>query len=222
MRMLIVEDDPDVRELLKIGFQSEGFVIDMEKDGERGSYTARTNDYDIVILDYSLPKKDGYTVCNEIRKHGKDMPIIFLSIIRDPQKKIDVLVKGADDYLTKPFSFEELKARVHAILRRPKKIERNFISLGEISINTQKQIAHRNGRAIYLTRKEYCLLEYFMKNPDTVLSRGMILEHVWDRESDPFSNTIEAHILNLRKKINVGEEKELLKNVPGRGYIFIA
>ncbi len=222
MKILIIEDDPDISLFIKVGFETEGYVVDRSFDGKEGSYMARTNKYDVIILDNSLPLKNGLEVCDEIRGSGSTVPIIFLSVIGDTKRKILALEKGADDYMTKPFSFEELKARIKALTRRPRKIESPIIKVGELSLDIEKQIAYRNDKAIYLTRKEYNLLEYLIRNHGMVVSRGMIMEHVWDANSDPFSNTIEAHIVNLRKKVNIDNKKDIIRNVPGRGYIIDA
>lgn len=222
MKMLIIEDDPDISEFIKIGFEADGYAVDTAFDGERGSYMARTSIYNVIILDYSLPTKNGLEVCDEIRGIGSSVPILFLSVIGDTKKKIEAFSKGADDYITKPFHFEELKARVKALLRRPKKIENSIIKIGEMTLDTEKRIAYRDNIPIYITRKEYSLLEYLMRNPDIAVSRSMIMEHVWNAESDPFSNTVEAHILNLRKKLNSPDKKDIIRNVPGRGYIIDA
>ena len=219
MKILIIEDDPDISEFIKIGLEADGFTVDISYDGQDGSYKSRINNYDAIILDYSLPIKNGFEVCDEVRSAGLTTPIIFLSVIGDTAKKIEALSKGADDYMTKPFSFDELKARVKALLRRPKKIENPIIKLGELTINIEKQTAHRGDLPIYLTHKEYSLLEYLVRNAGMVVSRTMIMDHVWSAESDPFSNTVEAHILNLRKKMNIGDKKDIIRNISGRGYI---
>lgn len=222
MKILTVEDDTDIREFITLGFESEGFTVDHASDGKTGSYMARVNPYDLIILDNSLPQKSGLDVCSEIRGSGSSVPIIFLSVIDDTNVKIDGLGRGADDYLTKPFHFEELLARARALLRRPRKIENPIITIGELTLDTEKRVLTRAGVTLYLTRKEYSLLEYLMKNPGVAVSRSMIMEHVWKANSDPFSNTVEAHILNLRKKINVGDQRDVIKNVPGRGYMIDA
>ena len=219
MKLLIIEDDRDISEFLKTCFEAESYAVDVVHDGAEGSYAARTNEYSAILLDYSLPKKNGVIITQEIRAAGKSTPIIFITVIGELGRKIDAFEKGADDYITKPFSFEELRARVRAITRRPRKIEGKIIQIGDITLNKEKQIVERNNVAIYLTRKEFNLLEYLMSNQDVVLSRGMIMEHVWNADSDPFSNTIESHILNLRKKINAGRPNDLIRNIPGRGYM---
>ena len=222
MKILIIEDDQDMCDFLKGSFEAESSNVDTADNGSDGSYLARTNDYDVIILDHSLPKKNGAVVCEEIRAAGKMTPIIFLSVIGELYHKIDALEKGADDYVTKPFSFEELRARVRSVTRRPHKIEGTILRVGDIVLDTEKQTVMRKGVGIYLTRKEFNLLEYLMRHPGTVLSRGMIMDHVWNADGDPFSNTIESHILNLRKKLNAGRKKDLIHNIPGRGYMIDA
>ena len=222
MKLLIIEDDPDISEFIKIGFQADGYAVDTAVDGPQGSFMARTNTYDAVILDHSLPLKNGLEVCEEIRGAGASVPILFLTVLGDMKRKLEAFTKGADDYMTKPFHFEELKARIKALQRRPKKIENSVLTIGEMTLDTEKRIAYRGGIPIHITRKEYGLLEYLMRNPDIAVSRSMIMEHVWNAESDPFSNTVEAHILNLRKKLNIAGKKDIIKNVPGRGYIIDA
>jgi DNA-binding response OmpR family regulator len=218
MKILIIEDDIEIADFIRTGFEAGSHTVDITNNGKDGSYAARTNTYDIIIIDYSLPKKNGIKVCEEIRAAGKMVPVLFLTVVTDIGKKVEALEKGADDYITKPFSFNELQARVRALLRRPHKIESQILSAGDLALNTERQTATRDGIAIYLTRKEYTLLEYLMQNQGTILSRGMIMEHVWNADSDPFSNTIEAHILNLRKKINIGKSRDIIRNIPGRGY----
>ncbi len=218
MRILIIEDEKEIINFLKPSLEAENFIVDAVEDGEAGSFVARTNDYDLIILDIGLPKKEGYQVCQEIREDGKKMPIIMLSVKSEVRTKVELLSIGADDYLTKPFSFEELLARIKALLRRPQKIEEAVLQLNDLSLDIASQIVQCGEKEIYLTRKEFALLEYLMKNQGKVLSRGMIMEHVWDMNADPFSNTIETHILNLRRKIERRNAKRLIHTVPGRGY----
>lgn len=218
MRILVIEDDTKIQDVVKTGLESECFIVDVAADGERGSYRARTNDYDAIILDNMLPKQQGASVCKEIRKAGKKMPIIVLSAKSEPSEKIELLNAGADDYLTKPFSFDELLARIRAVLRRPQKLEGRELHCDNLTLDTRKKNVTRGEEEIYLTRKEFALLEYFLQNIDTTLSRGMIMENVWDMNADPFSNTIEAHVMTLRKKIDTKKQKKLIHTVPGRGY----
>lgn len=219
MRLLIVEDDEAIAEHLKTGFESEAFAVDLETHGDKGSYLARTNDYDCIILDYVLPHKDGPTICREVRDSGKTAPIIILTICSDTEKKIKLLNAGADDYVTKPYSFKELLARVRAVTRRPKIILDKVMTVDTLALDCNKQKVTRNGIGIYLTRKEFSLLEFMLRHKGNVVSRGMIMEHVWNADTNPFSNTIESHVLNLRRKLAVDRQcRELIHSVPGRGY----
>jgi len=217
MRILIIEDNREIRENLKFGLEAESFAVDVAEDGEKGSYIARTNDYDLIILDNKLPKKTGPEVCEDIRRIGKSTPIILLSVESEISEKVRLLRAGADDYMTKPFSFKELLARIRAILRRPNVSIPEKLELGDISINSITQEVKKGAKNLYLTRKEYSLLELLIRHHDEVVSRGAIMEHVWDMDGNPFSNTIETHVFNLRKKIEVGKHR-LIWNVPGRGY----
>lgn len=219
MRILIIEDDDSIARFLTLSLESECFVVDRAADGESGSFLGRTNEYDIVILDNMLPKKNGKEVCDEIRKHGKTMPILMLSAVSDTEAKTDLLNTGADDYLTKPFSLNELLARVRALLRRPKQLLGDVLQIDDLLMNINTHTLVRGKREIRLTRKEFILVEYLMRNQGIVLSRAAIMDHVWDMYADPFSNTIESHILSVRKKIDLPGEKKLIRTVSGRGYV---
>lgn len=218
MRILLIDDSEDIRHSLKMSLEAESFIVDTSSDGYHGSYTARTNEFDLIILDISMPKKNGWEVCTEIRNAHNHTPILVLSVLSDVQAKIKMLNCGADDYLTKPFSFRELLARIRALLRRPGELTEDIIQVDDLILDSMKQKVTRGATTVYLTRKEFCLLEYLMRHKGTVVSRSMIMEHVWNAESDPFSNTIEAHILNVRKKIDNVKKKRLIHTVPGRGY----
>jgi len=190
MKILIVEDEKDIGLFLKLSLEKAGFNIDYTESGERGSFLAKTNDYDLIIL----------TVESEI------------------ESKVQLLDLGADDYLTKPFSVPELLARIKSLLRRPKKLLNNTISFVGFELNTQKQVVIKDKKEIYLTRKEFILLEYLLLNRGRIISRGELVDHVWDQEANIFSNTIETHILNLRKKIGKKNNKTIIKTYSGRGY----
>lgn len=218
MHILIVEDEKEISDFLRFSLEAECFAVDTAFDGESGSYMARTNNYDLIILDNILPQKEGREACREIRALGKTTPIIMLSVKSETVTKVDLLNAGADDYMTKPFSLEELLARMRALLRRPKEIENEVLSVGDLIIDTKKHSVKRAGKEIYLTRKEFVLLSYLLQNAGSAMSRGMIMEHVWDMNIDPFSNTIESHILSLRKKIDAKSKKKLIQTVPGIGY----
>jgi len=218
MRLLIVDDEQDIRDFLKKSLEAEMFTVDLAEDGERGSYLARTNNYDVIVLDDILPKKSGAEICAEVRAAGKATPIIMLSIKGEPGQKIGLLNMGADDYLSKPFTFGELLARIRALLRRPQQLESDVLEMEDLVIDVASHKVLRSGEEIYLTRKEFELLEYLMRHRGSVVSRGAIIEHIWDLQADPFSNTIETHILNLRKKIDAKARQKLIQTVPGRGY----
>ncbi len=218
MRILIVEDQTELREFLKSSLEADFFAVDAESDGGKAYFLAKTNEYDIIILDNNLPNKTGSEICADIRKSKKNVAIIILSVEDQTQKKIDLLNTGADDYLTKPFSYEELVARIHALLRRQPMAQNELLKIADLTINPQKHTVKRGNNDITLTRKEFMLLEYLMRNQGQVVSRGSILEHVWDIDGDIFSNTIETHILNLRRKIDTPYSSKLIHTISGRGY----
>lgn len=217
MKMLIVEDNNELRLLLEEYFAAKSFAVDVTASGTEAVKLAHINAYDIVLLDYILPDKNGLQVCQEIRAVGKTMPILLLSVQASVVNKVTLLNAGADDYVEKPFSFEEVSARVVALLRRPKNILESIITIGPLSLDTVNQVVTIQGTTIYFTSKEYALLEFLLRNKHRLISRSMILDHVWSSDSDPLSNTIEAHIFNVRKKIR-HILPGLIKTVPGRGY----
>jgi DNA-binding response OmpR family regulator len=218
MRILIAEDDVQLAEIIKASLEAECYVVDMVNDGAEAIYNIKINDYDVVILDNQMPEKTGIEVCSEVRDAGKMVPILVLSVLDDSTTKADLLNAGADDYMTKPYSLAELLARIRALLRRPQQVEEEILEIDNLIVDTRRNYVERGGKKIYLTRKEFMLLEYLLRNQSIVMSRGMIMEHVWDMNADPFSNTIESHILNLRKKIDIKGENKLIHTVPNRGY----
>ncbi|PIR74100.1 MAG: DNA-binding response regulator [Candidatus Magasanikbacteria bacterium CG10_big_fil_rev_8_21_14_0_10_47_10] len=218
MKLLIIEDDPNIVAILKNNFDSEGFVTDIADDGDAGSAMARVNQYDLIILDMNLPHKSGDAICKEIRGAGKNTPILVLTIDEHTDNKVALLNAGADDYITKPFSFHELLARVRAILRRPTQIADDTMRAHDVTMNISSQTVRVGSKEVYLTRKEFSLLECLMRNKGKMVSRGMIIDNAWDNDADFFSNAIETHILNIRKKIDSKDRYRLIKTVPGRGY----
>lgn len=218
MRILIIEDEALISAFLKASLEAEYFAVDTAADGERGSYLAHVNEYDLVILDNMLPKKEGIEILQELRGSGKTMPILVLSVKSETVRKVDLLNAGADDYLTKPFALDELLARIRALLRRKPGLEGDVLRVGNLTLDTKKLSVRRGEREIDLTRKEFMLLQYLMQNEGSVVSRGMILEHVWDMSVDIFSNTIESHVLSLRRKLGETGKDGLIKTVSGRGY----
>ncbi|MBU6232018.1 response regulator transcription factor [Patescibacteria group bacterium] len=222
MKILIVEDDRDTALLLQNSLNSGNNTVELASDGAEGSYLGRNYEYDAIVLDYSLPKKDGIVVCKEVRGSGRSTPIIFLSADSDQDTKLAAFSQGADDYITKPFSLRELDARLHALARRPALNERKLLRVDDLELDLERSLVSRGGAHIHLTKKEFGLLEFFMKNIGILLSRALIMEHVWTADSSLFSNTVEAHIRNLRRKINAGKKPDLIINIPGRGYIMDA
>ncbi|MEI6836031.1 MAG: response regulator transcription factor [Candidatus Falkowbacteria bacterium] len=220
MKLLIIEDEKEILSFLKTNLASLGFVADGAQTGQIGLTLAEENIYDLIILDLNLPDLNGQKICENLRTKGQMTPILILSANSKLESKIDLLNLGADDYLAKPFSLEELIARIKALLRRPKKINSNFLNAKDIQIDCHKQTVTRNGKEIYLTRKEFLILEYFMNHAGAVISRGEITEHAWDMEANLLSKAIETHILNLRKKIDSGRKQPLIKTISGRGYKF--
>ncbi len=218
MKILIVEDEPKICNFLKQSLQAEYYAVDVAQDGEEGSHLAQINEYDLIILDYVLPKKDGLEVLKEIRASGVTAPVLIISVKNEVIQKAHLLNAGADDYVTKPLALSELLARVRALLRRPRLIESEILSIGDLTVNTKNYTVKRGKKDMYLTRKEFMLLHYLMQHEGAVLSRGMILEHVWDMNTDIFSNTIESHMLSLRKKIGDTGRSRLIQTIPGRGY----
>ena len=217
MRVLIIEDDKKIKEFLEISLMSACFAVDSSDDAKKASFLARTNDYDLIICEFFISDTTAIEVCKEIRGKGKNMPIIILSESREIEDKIDCFNAGADDYVLKPFSFEELLARIRVIMRRSIQIHGHTLEVANVKLETTKQIVTCENKEIYQTKKEFALLEYLMRNKGHVISRGMILEHVWNLEINPFSNTIETHIMNIRKKIK-DMDKNLIVSIPGRGY----
>jgi len=219
MKILIIEDDRQVAEAIKLGLSAKSHVVDIATDGVDGSFLGRSYSYDAIVLDYSLPKKDGLSVCREIRAAGRSTPILFLSVIGDVQTKIAAFEQGADDYITKPFSFSELSARLSAVARRPIELKLTLLAVDNLTLHIEKQTVERAGEPIHLTRKEFNLLKYLMIHSGVIMSRSLIMEYVWTAESDPFSNTVEAHIRNIRKKLTIKRRPDLILNLPGRGYV---
>src|SRR3989344_3758460 len=220
MRILIIEDDQKLAEAVKIGLEKEGYAVDHIADGSAGQRRIEINhaDYDLVILDLMLPGSDGFEICKSIREKEITVPILVLTAKLSTEDKVHALDSGADDYLVKPFSFEELMARIRAILRRPEPVIAIELKLHDITLNTITRKVYRNGKEIPLTLKEYSLLEYFMRHPGQVLNREQILDHLWDFGFDSFSNVVDVHLKNLRKKINDTRGERLLATIRGVGY----
>ena len=218
MRVLIIEDEPDLRSQLQASLEKECFAVDVATDGEEGSLLARTVKYDIILLDHALPKRDGLAVCEDIRRSGRWTPLIFLSTTTEVQSRVDVLNRGADDFLVKPYVFDELLARMRALLRRPTLEECEELGLHDLTLNTRSCLVRRGAKELSLTRKEFMILELLLRHQGMVVSRKMLSEYVWDAQLDEFSNTIESHMANVRRKIDAEEKPSLIQTIPGRGY----
>ncbi len=204
---------------IKRGLTEEHYAVDVAYDGEEGLSFARINEYDAVILDVMLPKKNGMEVCAELRKNNIITPVIILTAKDALKDKVKGLNSGADDYLTKPFSFEELLARVRALLRRTQKYKTDVLKVADLELDVARREVKRAGRKITLSGKEYALLEYLMRNRGTPVKETMIIEHVWDRNFDSFTNVVNVYIHHLREKIDKGFSKKLIHTVRGVGYI---
>jgi DNA-binding response OmpR family regulator len=219
MRILLVEDDSRMSNVIAKGLREQSYAVDIAQDGESGLYEASINDYDVIVLDVLLPKHDGYEVCRELRTRGNPTPILMLTACAAIDDRITGFDAGADDYLTKPFSFRELLARIHALLRRDSKLRPDVLEIGDLVVDSISHRVSRANHAIQLTAKEYALLEYLARRAGQLVSRAEIAEHVWDDSFDPFSNTIEVYMNRLRKKIDDKHSIKLLHTHRGEGYM---
>ena len=217
MKILVVEDEIKLNKGLKTALERKGFAVDSALDGEEGERLAKWNEYDIVILDIMLPKRDGIEVCRNLREVGKRMPILMLTAKDTTEDTITGLETGADDYLGKPFSFDELVARVRSLLRRPPLTSQDVFDWEDLVLDTRSQKVTIKDRELNLTLREYGLLEYLLRNRDKVLTRDDLLEHVWDRNHDTLSNVVDVHMKNLRRKLPK-RYAELIKTIRGKGF----
>lgn len=219
MRILIVEDEKKVAGFIKKGLEEETYAVDVAYDGEEGFHLASMNDYDMIILDWMLPKMDGLEVLSRLRDKKVSTPILLLTAKDAVDDKVTGLNKGADDYLTKPFAFSELLARIRSLLRRGQAETQTELKVGDLILDMVSHKVSRGGEEIELTGKEYSLLEYFMRNEGKVLTRTMIAEHVWDYNFDTFTNVIDVYVNHLRKKIDKKYPAKLLHTLRGVGYV---
>jgi heavy metal response regulator len=219
MRILIVEDEKKVAAFIKKGLEEETYAVDVAYDGEEGLYLGMENQYDLIILDLMLPVIDGLEVLSRLRGNKVDTPILLLTAKDSVEDKVTGLNTGADDYLTKPFAFSELLARIRVLLRRGKAETKTVLQVDGLTLDLVSHKVNRNGEEIELTGKEYSLLEYFMRNQGKVLTRTMIAEHVWDYNFDTFTNVIDVYVNHLRKKIDKSYPDKLLHTLRGVGYI---
>lgn len=218
MKLLIIEDEKKIALFLKSGFEQEGFIVDVAYDGKEGLFLANTNEYDLMILDIMLPKVTGKQICEKVRFDGKDYPILALTVKSEIEFKVDLFEAGVDDYVVKPFSFQELVARARSLLKRPQRQEKDVLKIDNLSVDIRKHIVKRGDKKIDLTQKEFALLEFLLRNVNEAISKTVIIENLWGVEVNPFSNSIETHISNLRNKIEKGFEKKLIHTVPRLGY----
>lgn len=219
MRILVVEDDRRLSDILTRSLREESYAVDQAFDGEEAEWLAFENPYDVILLDLMLPRKDGMTVLGNIRKAGSKVPVLILTAKDTPQDAVKGLDTGADDYIRKPFSLEELMARVRALLRRPTVDSSPVVEVGTLKIDPARKEVTREGKVIELTPKEYALLEYFARHAGSVVSRTQLSEHVWDMNFDPMSNVVDVYVGYLRNKIDKGFDYSMIKTVRGHGYM---
>jgi two-component system copper resistance phosphate regulon response regulator CusR len=222
VRILLVEDEARVAGFIARGLREESYAVDVAADGEHGLYLASINPYDLVILDVMLPLKDGYAVCRELRDSGYRGPVLMLTARDAVDDRVEGLDSGADDYLTKPFDFKELLARLRALLRRSTEYRPPVARVADLVIDTASHAVERAGRPVPLTAKEYALLEYLVLNEGRVVGREQIAAHVWDDMFDPLSNLIDVYVKRLRDKLDSGAGRRLIHTRRGEGYILTA
>lgn len=222
MRLLLVEDDTRIARFVAKGLREQSYAVDVAASGEEALYQAAINTYDLLILDVMIPAPDGFAVCRELRKSGQRMPILMLTARDAVEDRISGLDHGADDYLTKPFEFRELLARLRALLRRTGRLQPAKLAVADLVIDTVGQNVSRGGRMISMTAKEYALVEFLARNAGRVVGRAEIAEHVWDEEFDPFSNLIEVYVNRVRRKIDADSAHPLLHTRRGAGYVLSA
>jgi len=222
MRILVVEDDRKLAAVLRQGLKEQGFGVDVAEDGAMGLQLALAREYDAVVLDVLLPRQSGFDVLRDLRKRGRPVPVLMLTARSSVEDRVRGLDLGADDYLAKPFDFAELLARLRAITRRPPVAPMTVLMLADLELDPARREVRRAGRKIELTAKEFALLAYLMRKKDTVVTRGMILDHVWDMEYDGGSNLVEVYINYLRRKVDQDFEAKLIHTVRGAGYVIRA
>jgi DNA-binding response OmpR family regulator len=219
MRILLVEDEPRMATVIAKGLREATYAVDIAKDGDAALYETSINDYDLIVLDVLLPQRDGFEVCRELRGRGNTTPILMLTARAAIDDRITGFDAGADDYLTKPFSFRELLARIRALLRRDSQLRPDIFEIADLIVDSASHSVSRARHEVQLTAKEYALLEYLARRAGQLVSRAEIAAHVWDDSFDPFSNTIEVYMNRLRKKIDGNHALKLLHTRRGEGYI---
>lgn len=222
MRILLVEDEARVAGFIARGLREQAYAVDRAMDGEEAVYLASVNEYDLIVLDVMLPKKDGYAVCRELRASGLRAPILMLTARDAVDDRVAGLDAGADDYLVKPFDFKELLARMRALLRRSGPPRPAVARVADLTLDTASHAVERGGRRVNLTAKEYALLEFLMLHEGRVVGREQIAQHVWDDAFDPLSNVIDVYVKRLRAKVDAGFRPRLIHTRRGEGYILTA
>jgi DNA-binding response OmpR family regulator len=222
MRILLDEDEEKLATVLVHGLSKKGYAVDYIMDGEKAMKRISLNhiDYDLVILDLMLPSLDGLSICRGMRDAGITTPVLILTARDEIEMKVKLLLTGADDYLVKPFAFEELCARIAALSRRPGEVVPSIISAGDITLKSAEHVVMKRNKPVPLTLKEFVLLEYFMRHPNIVINREELLTHLWDFNYSSFSNVVDVHVKNLRKKLDLENSEVLLETIRGVGYRF--
>ncbi len=218
MRILVVEDERRLSSIIKKGMVEDGFAVDQAFDGEEGLYLSTSEQYDLIVLDIMLPKLDGLELCKELRSKNIKSPIIMVTAKSSTEDKVAGLDSGADDYITKPFSFLELRSRIHALIRRSHQEVSPILKVGDLELDPLKHIVRRSNKIIKLTPKEFSILEFLMRHKEKVISRTMIVEHVWDYNFDGMSNVVDVFLVSLRKKTAGAHKTKLIETVHGVGY----
>lgn len=218
MRLLVVEDEPGIAQFIRQGLSESGYAVDVARDGEEGADYAFAAEYDVIVLDIMLPKKNGLALLRDLREHGNHVPVLLLTARDAVEDRVKGLDEGADDYLVKPFAFPELLARVRALLRRPPLQADNVLQIGDLMMDTARHEVRRAHKPIDLSPREFSLLEYLMRHPNQVLTRTQIAEHVWNFDFYSQSNVVDVYIGYLRRKMDRGFEEPLIHTVRGIGY----
>lgn len=219
MRILVVEDEPKLASVIARGLSAKGYAVDTLEDGDKAltRILVHHGDYDLVILDLMLPGTDGLEICRQARAAGVVLPILVLTARAETETKVELLLAGADDYVVKPFAFDELLARIHALLRRPAAALPEVLTCGDIELDASRHAAARGGAPLLLTLKEFGLLEYFLRHPGETVNREDLIAHLWDFNYESFSNVIDVHVKNLRRKLG-DDSAHVLETVRGVGY----
>ena len=219
MRVLVIEDDPTVGQFVKRGLEEQRWSVDLVADGEEGESLAQSQPFDLIVLDLRLPRRSGLDVLRNLRAHGFERPVLVLTAQDAVDAKVETLRAGADDYVTKPFAFEELLARVEALARRPRVLATPVLQVGDLELDLDAREVHRGGALVELTPKEFVVLEYLCRHKGRVMSRTLITEYAWGYHFDPGTNIVDVVINHLRKKIDWGKGRKLITTVRGVGYV---